>query len=545
MKKSIFISILIILIVGLFGAKAFFHPGFYTSHDGEHQLVRQYVFEQGLKDRQIPVRFNRQLYNGYGYPLFFFTYRLPFYLGEIFRFLNFSFAASVKSVFVLTYLASGLTMFVFARRWGNFAGLLAAVVYLWTPYRFSVMFVRAALGEHTALVFFPLILWSLDAKNNSRWKIPLGAVAITGLMLSHAMMAQIFIFPLMVWLICQLILNRQALLDWIKIGILGLGLSSFYFLPAGFYRRLTQQLNPSYFADHFVTVRQLIYSSWGYAFSMPGTLNDGMSFQVGMANWLVMALAGLFLLRSILKGRVSFLSFIEVSALLFMFGVSIFLMTANSDFIWQNWKNFVSIDIPWRFLSITTLSSAAAVGWFTGSVKHRPVAIMILLSLLTLAFYTNRNHLRVNKYVDYPDSDLRSHSGTSNSYNEYRPRWDDVGITQSLRPEALISQGTGELRVIESTSKILNLAVKATNQIRLDINTLYFPGWAVSVDGRQTKFNYSGEGGIMRVDIPAGYHLVEAKFTEPPMALVGDMISIGSLLFLINKIIKTLEHLNI
>lgn len=532
-KVIFFIAFITIIFVGLIGAKAFFHPGFYTSHDGEHQLVRQYVFEQGLKDRQIPVRFNRQLYNGYGYPLFFFTYRLPFYLGEIFRFLNFSFADSVKSVFVLTYLASGLTMFVFARRWGNLAGLLAAVIYLWTPYRFSVMFVRAALGEHTALVFFPLILWSLDAKNNSRWKIPLGAAAITGLMLSHAMMAQIFILPLMVWLICQLISNRQPLSDWIKIGILGLGLSSFYFLPAGFYRRLTQQLNPSYFADHFVTVRQLIYSSWGYAFSMPGTLNDGMSFQVGIANWLIIVVSTVFLLVILTFKYLKVLSFIEGFGLLSMFGVSIFLMTANSDFIWQNWKNFVSIDIPWRFLSITTLSSAAAVGWFTGSIKHRPVAIMTLLSLLTLAFYTNRNHLRVNKYIDYPDSDLRNHSGTSNSYNEYRPRWDDVGITQILRPEALISQGTGELRVIESTSKILNLAVKAAGEIHLDINTLYFPGWAVSVDGRQTKFNYSGEGGIMRVDVPSGYHLVEAKFSEPPMAAVGDLISVISFIILI------------
>src|SRR3989339_1567277 len=108
MKKSILVSILIILIFGFLGSKALFHSGFYTSHDGEHQLVRQYTFEQGIKDRQIPVRFSRQLYNGFGYPLFFFTYRLPFYFGEIFRVAGLSFADSVKAVFFVTYITSGL-----------------------------------------------------------------------------------------------------------------------------------------------------------------------------------------------------------------------------------------------------------------------------------------------------------------------------------------------------------------------------------------------------------------------------------------------------
>ena len=103
-KHGMTISILAIFIFGLIGSKALFHSGFYTSHDGEHQLVRQYVFEQGLKDRQIPVRFNRQLYNGFGYPLFFFTYRLPFYSGEVFRIAGFSFADSIKAVFFVAYI---------------------------------------------------------------------------------------------------------------------------------------------------------------------------------------------------------------------------------------------------------------------------------------------------------------------------------------------------------------------------------------------------------------------------------------------------------
>ena len=46
------------------------------------------------------------------------------------------------------------------------------------------------------------------------------------------------------------------------------------------FRGLTQKLNPNYFTDHFVTLKQLIYSPWGYGGSGEG-LSDGMTFQLG------------------------------------------------------------------------------------------------------------------------------------------------------------------------------------------------------------------------------------------------------------------------
>src|SRR3989339_1816123 len=103
-KITVITAIIFIIIIGIWGAKALLHPGFYSSHDGEHQLVRQYIFDQGLRDGQIPVRFSRQLYNGYGYPLFMFTYRLPFYAGEMLRLTGFSFVDAIKAVFFIAYI---------------------------------------------------------------------------------------------------------------------------------------------------------------------------------------------------------------------------------------------------------------------------------------------------------------------------------------------------------------------------------------------------------------------------------------------------------
>ena len=565
MKKFInFIIVITIISFGFLGSKALLHSGFYTSHDGEHQLVRQYVFEQGLKNRQIPVRFNRQLYNGFGYPLFYFTYRLPFYIGEVFRMAGLSFANSIKSVFFIGYIASGLAMFWFAKRWGNFAGVIAAILYMWAPYRFSVIFVRAALGEHVAAVFLPLLFSSVSGSIKKNVNYILGAVSLTGLFLSHAMMAQMTLLAFIPWMLMSL---RASPSDGRSVAIflrsiskiffmfvLGLGLSAYYLLPAAAYRGLTQKLNPNYFADHFVTIRQLIYSPWGYTFSMKGVENDGMSFQVGIAQWLAVLIVipalSWNLYRYLYRFRVKpGMTWIrhgtawEALSLTLIFFLSIFLMTEKSTFIWNWWKNYINIDMPWRFLLMTTFSGSALAGIVIKgpALQSKAWPLLISVILVILALYTNRNHLRVNEYFDYPDTRLETYTGTSNSDNEYRPKWDDGGIVNSILPEASISKGNGELKVVDSKSNLLELAVEAKEEIRLDVNILYFPGWKIFVDGKENKFKYTGEKGIIRVDLAKGYHMVEARFSEPPLAAVGDLISIGSLIVLIS-IVKTLKH---
>ena len=91
-------------------------------------------------------------------------------------------------------------MFWFARRWGNFAGVISAILYMWAPYRFSVIFVRSALGEHVAAVFVPLLFASVSGRKNKNVNYVLGAVSLAGLFLSHVMMAQMTLLAFIPWI---------------------------------------------------------------------------------------------------------------------------------------------------------------------------------------------------------------------------------------------------------------------------------------------------------------------------------------------------------
>lgn len=180
---------------------------------------------------------------------------------------------------------------------------------------------------------------------------------------------------------------------------------------------------------------------------------------------------------------------------------------------------------------MTTFSGSALAGVAYKSYKNynRYIAYLTIIILVGLAVYANRNHLRVNEYLNYPDSRLTEYRGTSNSDNEYRPKWDDAGITRIFFGEARISTGSGQLTMVRSKSNLLQVAGNFDQDSRIDLNILYFPGWEVEVDGQKRPFKYAGEGGIIRVDVSAGYHMIEAKYQETGLAKIANGVSLVAL----------------
>jgi len=295
-NRNFWLALIILLFVTLVAVKALFKPGFYTNHDGEHQIVRLHQFHKLLNEGQIPVRWAGDLRNGYGYPLFIFSYRLPWYLGEFLLRFGLSLVNATKALFIIAALLSAIFMFLWQKEiWGLAGGLLASLLYIWAPYRFSVNLVRAALGEAFAIAFAPLLFYSLRrlVKVKDRRFIYIGALAFASMLLSHAITTFLYLPVVVGYAVLNLKKNQRLMLVKRMSGllVLGLGLSAFYWLPAGYGRRFIPALNAEYFVDHLLILKQLLYSPWGYTFSMPGVDQDGMSFQAGIAQWLAAAAA--------------------------------------------------------------------------------------------------------------------------------------------------------------------------------------------------------------------------------------------------------------
>jgi hypothetical protein len=559
------IYLILILFIGLIGIKSLCSPGFYTSHDGRHQIIRLMHFHQALVDGQFPVRWAGTALAGFGYPLFVFTYHLPFWLGEGWYLLSNNLGDSIKFVFIITYLASGLTMYWFAKKlWSSkLAGFLTSLLYLWAPYRFLNIFVRAALGEAVTFVFLPLVFLGLlqlaRIKKNCFFWLLLTIFSLAGIILSHAITLGLWLIPLTIWFVfnfCQAQRKKGYFFLCFLSGVVSLFLTAYYWLPATLERKYTVFFNTigDYYQAHFVTLKQLLYSPWGYGFSFPGVENDMMSFQVGMAQWLVVALVFLLILSFLVSSLFPQLDLDIIThdrrylnqgfrqskvvclfVFLVIFFISLYLMLPASSHLYELINRFFTIDIPWRFLGIAVFSSSILSGGLIVLLKQRVAKTGLILLILFLTFYGNRNHLRVNQYIYLPESEYWQSEETSNEHNDYAPRWLDYSQAEKDKEQLITFQGESSNSLIKRQSNFFSFKSEVkSEEAQISTKLAYYPGWRLFIDGKEEKISSQGNGRI-RVKLTRGEHLIELLFKETKLRLISDWISLATLILLIGS----------
>lgn len=185
--RTEWLTIGLVLLFGLVVSAPLLQPGyFWGAHDARHDVYFIFQFDKAVQDGIWFPRWGPDWAFGYGYPFWIVYGPLATFIGELFHhFLGLGFEDSVKAVFVLSILVSGLAMYGFVRSWlGRNAGLVAAVAYMTIPYHLVDVFVRAALAESLALAWLPLALWGFrEAVLRPRWRAILGAGAAYALIM--------------------------------------------------------------------------------------------------------------------------------------------------------------------------------------------------------------------------------------------------------------------------------------------------------------------------------------------------------------------------
>ena len=134
MKIKILITVLLI-VCSIPAIIPLFHPGFFSTDDGEWMVIRFSAFHQALRDGQFPVRFLSRLNNEYGYPVANFLYPGFMYLAEPIKILGFGFVDTIKIVFGIALIESAVfTFFWLSRIFNKVPAFIGALIYLYAPY---------------------------------------------------------------------------------------------------------------------------------------------------------------------------------------------------------------------------------------------------------------------------------------------------------------------------------------------------------------------------------------------------------------------------
>jgi uncharacterized membrane protein len=249
-------------------------PGFFGSHDGIFHVYRLSALEDAMRSGVLYPRWFPEFAFGYGHPVLNFYGPVSYYWGLLFALLGADPILATKLLLATGLLASTLAMYAFARlHFDRFPALVAAVLYAYLPYHLIDLYVRGAVAEFLAFVWFPLLLLAfhrlIEEKKASRtlpWTA-LVALLLVALVATHSLSALIFA-PCLAGYLALLWWQRRALripARFLLAAGVALALGAFYWLPVlteSRYVGLGHGVSQGY-RDHLLSLQALIFPGPG------------------------------------------------------------------------------------------------------------------------------------------------------------------------------------------------------------------------------------------------------------------------------------------
>lgn len=531
---------------------SFKNPGLYQTHDSEFHVIRAMHFTNELVSGQFPVRIAPQLAYGYGYPVFNFFYPLPNYVTALFQIVGFTTVTSWKLMQILVTFTSLVIFYIWMKQhFDSKSSLVATTLFALAPFRIVMLYVTGQIGGYYGLLFASLIglgLYKLF-QNPSTTKNKTGSIivsiGIAGLITSHLLSVIIFFIPLFAYFL-YLLKTQYSLKKITQLTfsvLLGIGLSAFYFIPFMLEKSWITLGNTILidYTDHFVSLKQLLYSPWGYGTSVAGTA-DTMSFQVGFALLLVLVVATVQILKKIFVQKKKELFSVGLICVLL---ILVFLMTPAAAPFWQVIIPIQLIQFPWRLLASVLLVGSVLTAWsvfqVAGKKQYLYIAVLILLNLLNI-----RNYLHpwpLNWKTDVQLMQQKEYFGSTDI------SWELMPVTATKTPHEPVEAVTNATQsgvVITNVSHPTKGTIKevisftATQSATLDLSVWDLPVWKLKVNNQEVTHQTSDTGTIL-VPIDADSHTVELQLVKTATQKWSDFLSLVSLGVLILYCIKRSE----
>ena len=569
-------------------APLFIHE-FFSSHELLAPVMRLHEFDQVLRnEHRLTAPWMPDCAYGHGYPFYIFYAPLSTYVSECFHLAGLDLLQAVRASFGASLILSALSMVILLRTLNRIGGtrnafwpvVLAASVYVLTPYRLVDVFLRGALAECWSFVFFPLAFagfhLATEKEEGRTWFSSvcspgtlLAALALAGVTLSHNIMGMYFtgLFSLYVFFMSPGIRGWVAGAVQVTFGVL---LSAFFWLPAMKNMPLvgtdaaTLWATADDVASHAVYFPQFLSLKWGYGVSVPGP-GDDMPFMLGIP----VVLSILILLPTICRSsacrsnpETALESRLSLTILL-LFALCVFGMSPYMRWDWMP-SLLCYIQFPWRLLALTTLlgSIAAwrAVHWLHDAfqlegmdsrwIKNLTGVTLLLLIVFRCAPYMGATSLRVGETDRaYILERIAVEEGAgvigTTARAEYVPRGanpctiqPDWNAAHTLPERARFMDANGRIIAHHIAGTRHEYEVDVPANTVLQFQGYHFPGWQAFIDEREvTSRLRPDEVGLTLLDIPAGAKRIRFQYGNPPWFRLGASVSAAAGLTLIALIL--------
>jgi hypothetical protein len=415
------------------------------------------------------------------------------------------------------------------------------------------VFARGALAESWTFAWYPLVvvgMWRTLSRRRLVWYLP---AAVAGLVLSHNITALYFLGFCAALAVAALRWHGWRAAGLAALGVaLGFGLALWFLIPQQYYMpgvwvsdREFMWTDVAHVYDHRVMPYQFFYSfpRWWFGESHSPQWNDGMSFEIGAAQLLLIPVALAFVRArrngtARRRGRLVALAWLSIVAwvacIAFMMRPDMFLAVLPPQFTY--------IQFPWRLLSPAAFFAALGIAVFARAARLPSVARYALVGagVLSVAIVPAFERTRWTE-PGWTDATLvspsRLYEDSGLGYTvlgEYLPRDFDV---EAYREGGVAMATFEKPRVVEGETSIVSWGRNG-----LDIRATLGPGGGDVVfplvyydfyraeggDGRRLE-TFSRDG-MLGVRVPAGIESVEITRGLTRVSFVGIAASAAAAL---------------
>jgi hypothetical protein len=514
---------------------------------------------------------------GLGTPLFHYYAPLAYYATQSLSFLGLEPLSALRLAFGLTLIGAALGLYLWVRDVLNRAGsaLVAAAAYVCGPYLLFNTYSRDGFAEQFALLLMPFILWMvrrLVVTGQMRYWVG-GVTTYAALILAHNVTGFIFSPVLLTYTIivsrdhlhthAVFGTHRSVMLALLAAICLGLGLSSFFWLPALIERDvimadLLYTLPGLDYHQHFMPLHVLVVAP------LTSTIRPGVSLVA-----LGLGITGLFLvwqdspakqptLRNLLeKSSIAETRELRRRQSLRRHSLWAALITAGcvlmvlpfSVWLWEVIPPLRFFQFPQRFLGTASLFIAFLAGVGTYSLKQRlkysRAAGMFFIIFLLLSHTWGL--VQVRYYLPLPAIDVDFTMQKEREQGLFNAIYigNFIPTTVKTLPSAAQLARVSVERLDSSSLPVeATLLAAAYGPLRYDVtltsprplvlrfNTFYFPGWQAQLDDQSAPIAPTDPNGLISVQVPAGQHHLVVWFGSTPLRTLANVLTVSSAVML-------------
>lgn len=563
-------ALLLALIIG-FSSLPLFGPGIILGQDSNFHIARLEALVQALRNGQIPSRIPDYWLSGKGYPSSVFYCDLFFVPFALLRILGCSIQGAYELYMVVNNIATTLIAFFSFRKIikKDYEAIFASFLYAIAPYRLICLYTRGAIGEVTAYMFFPLVLYGvykiysiddnteLNFRGRIQYVLPL-VLGISSIVMSHVLSCIMVAFVGMIYALINIkrTFRKDVIINLLLAAVLSFTLCAWYLIPflheytVGILVATNGTRMGEYQTGGAFLWQLFTLFSWG------GTSNEAqnvvfaekqmteMSYSVGAA---VVSIFMFVLFK--FENKKADHYHVWIMSVLSVLMVTIY-------FPWNYIQRYIpvlgnvikNIQFPWRFLGIAAcflaLLSGVIYELICSDVKYGKVyadifgVAIIALTLVNASYYMSITCKEASWKTVINDV----YFGDKIMTGEYLP--------EEVDSESALSQfdpySDEELNVSSYYRDKGNLYVNVTSELQEDtkliVPILFYYGYsAIDVASNASLEILKSDTGYITVCVPGKYDgEIKIGFKEPIMWRISELISLMgiimlALLFLVNR----------